>query len=68
LGWKVEHVQLNGGATRMVAHRATPIGGTTALLIFPERRLVIAAMSNVSRAEGVAPFGVKVAEVFAQLR
>jgi serine beta-lactamase-like protein LACTB, mitochondrial len=26
LGWKVEHVQLNGGATRMVAHRATPIG------------------------------------------
>jgi hypothetical protein len=52
----------------MVAHRATPIGGTTALLMFPERRLVIATMSNVSRAEGVAPFGVKVAEVFAQLR
>jgi hypothetical protein len=68
LGWKVEHVQLNGAATRMVAHRATPIGGTTALLMFPERRLVIATMSNVSRAEGVAPFGVKVAEVFAQLR
>jgi hypothetical protein len=42
------------------------MGGTTALLMFPDQRLVIAAISNVSDAEGVAPFGVKVAEVFAR--
>ena len=66
LGWKVERVQLNGASARMVAHRATPMGGTTALLMFPDQRLVIAAVSNVSDAEGVAPFGVKVADVFAR--
>jgi serine beta-lactamase-like protein LACTB, mitochondrial len=66
LGWKVEHVQLSGASARMVAHRATPMGGTAALLMFPDHRLVIAAVSNVSDAEGVAPFGVKVAEAFAR--
>ena len=66
LGWKVERVQLNGASAQMVAHHATPMGSTTALLIFPDQRLVIAAISNVSDAEGVAPFGVKVAEVFAR--
>ena len=66
LGWKVEHVQLSGGSARMVAHRANAMGGTTALLMFPDHRLVIAAASNVSNARGVAPFGVKVAEAFAR--
>ena len=66
LGWKVERVQLAGASARKVAHRATPMGGTAALLMFPAHRLVIAATSNVSNAEGVAPFGVKVAEAFAR--
>lgn len=66
LGWKVERVQLAGASARMVAHRATPMGGTAALLMFPDHRLVIAATSNVSNAEGVPPFGVKVAEAFAR--
>jgi serine beta-lactamase-like protein LACTB len=66
LGWKVEHVQLSGASAPMVAHRATPMGGTAALLMFPDHRLVIAAVSNVSNAEGVAPFGVKVADAFAR--
>jgi len=65
LGWKVEPVQLNGASARMVAHRATPMGGTAALLMFPEHQLVVAAVSNVTNAAGVAPFGVKVAEAFA---
>ena len=63
----MEHPQLNGNSARMVAHRANPMGGTTALLMFPDHRLVIAAVSNVSNAEGVAPFAVKVAEAFARL-
>jgi CubicO group peptidase (beta-lactamase class C family) len=66
LGWKVEHVPLNGVPVRMVAHRANPMGGTTALLMFPEHRMVIAVASNVSNAERVAPFGVKIAEAFAR--
>lgn len=65
-GWKVERVQLGGASTRMVAHRATPLGGTTALLMFPEHRMVIAAASNVTNAHGVAPFGMKIAEAFAK--
>ena len=65
LGWKVERVQLTGASARMLAHRATPMGGTAALLMFPDHQLVIAAASNVSNADGVAPFGVKVAEAFA---
>src|SRR5262249_39364781 len=65
LGWKVEQVQLNGASVRMLAHRASPTGGTVALLMFPDQRLVIAAIANVSNADGVVPFGVKVAEVFA---
>jgi CubicO group peptidase (beta-lactamase class C family) len=66
LGWKVERVQLTGASARMLAHRATPMGGTAALLMFPDYRLVIAAVSNVSNAAGVAPFGVKVADTFAR--
>ena len=66
LGWKVEHVQMAGASTRMVAHRATPTGGTAALLLFPDHRLAIAAASNVTNAQGVAPFGIKVAEAFAR--
>jgi hypothetical protein len=42
------------------------MGGTAALLMFPDHRLVIAAVSNVSNAEGVPPFGVKVADAFAR--
>jgi serine beta-lactamase-like protein LACTB, mitochondrial len=68
LGWRVERLQLAGSSARMVAHRATPMGGTAALLMFPDHQLVIAAVSNVSRAEGLAPFGVKVAEAFAQIK
>ena len=66
LGWRVERVQLNGASARMVAHRATPMGSTAALLLFPDHGLVIAAAANVSYADGVAPFGVKVADAFAR--
>ena len=65
LGWKVERAQVAGLSTPMVAHRATPTGGTAALLLFPDHRLVVAAVSNVTNAVGVTPFGVKVAEAFA---
>ncbi len=65
LGWKVERVQLRGAPARMLAHRATPWGGTAALFMFPDHGLVIAAATNVTFADGITPFGVKLAEAFA---
>jgi serine beta-lactamase-like protein LACTB, mitochondrial len=64
LGWKVERVQLAGAPARMVAHRATPNGGTVALLTFPDHGVVVAAASNISPAEGVDPIARKIAEAF----
>jgi serine beta-lactamase-like protein LACTB, mitochondrial len=64
LGWKVERVQLAGAPTRMVAHRATPNGGTVALLTFPDHGVVVAAASNISPADGVDSLGRKIAEAF----
>jgi CubicO group peptidase (beta-lactamase class C family) len=66
LGWKVEPVQLAGAPARMVAHRATPNGGTVALLLFPDHGIVVAAASNISPAEGVDPTARKIADAFAR--
>jgi serine beta-lactamase-like protein LACTB, mitochondrial len=63
-GWNVETVQLGGAPARLVGHRGSSMGGTTSLMTFPDRGLVIAAASNVSSAKGVAPLGLKVAEAF----
>jgi serine beta-lactamase-like protein LACTB, mitochondrial len=65
-GWKVETVQLKGASTKMVAHRAKPLGGTSAILLFPEQRLVVAVASNLAESESVAPFTLKLAEAFAE--
>jgi CubicO group peptidase (beta-lactamase class C family) len=67
LGWRVETVPLAGVPTRLVLHRATPGGTTIALMTVPERTLVVAAAANTSNADGVDPFGRRVAEVFAEL-
>lgn len=64
LGWKIERVQMAGVPARMVAHRATPNGGTVALLIFPDQGVVVALASNISPAEAVDPTGQKLAEAF----
>jgi CubicO group peptidase (beta-lactamase class C family) len=64
LGWKVERVPLGGAPARMVAHRATPNGGTAALLMFPDQGVVVAAASNISPAAGVDGTCRKIAEVF----
>jgi hypothetical protein len=68
LGWKVETVTLRGAPARLIGHRGTPIGGTTSLMTFPDHRLAIAVTSNVSFANGVVPFGLKLAELFAPPR
>ena len=64
LGWSVETVTLGGARARMVGHKGSSMGGTTSLITFPDLGLVIAATSNVSYANGVAPFGLQIAEAF----
>jgi serine beta-lactamase-like protein LACTB, mitochondrial len=67
LGWKVERVELAGAPARMVAHRATPNGGTVALLLFPDHALAVALASNISPARGVDATGRQIGEAFAKL-
>jgi len=64
LGWNVEAVSLRGAPARLIGHDGSPFGATTSLMTFPDHRLAIAVSSNVSFANGVAPFGLKVAEAF----
>ena len=66
LGWKVETVPLAGEPTRMAGHgtKADFIGGTTYLMTFPERGIVVAVMSNTAFADTRA-IALKIAEVFA---
>jgi serine beta-lactamase-like protein LACTB len=67
LGWRIEHVRLAGDDTRMVAHRATPNGGTVALLTFPDRGVVVALAANISPAEGMGAAGRSIADAFSRL-
>ena len=65
LGWKIETVTLRGAPARLIGHDGSPFGATASLMAFPDHRLAIAVTSNVSFANGVAPFGLKLAELFA---
>ena len=66
LGWKVEALTLAGQPARMAGYGTKPdfIGGTTYLMTFPERDLVVAVMTNTSFADTKA-IAVKLAEAFA---
>jgi CubicO group peptidase (beta-lactamase class C family) len=66
LGWKVETLPLAGEPARMAGHgtKADFIGGTTDLMTFPERGIVVAVMSNTAFAD-TRSIAVKIAGVFA---
>jgi CubicO group peptidase (beta-lactamase class C family) len=66
LGWKVDTVQLAGAPARLLRHRATPTGSTVSLALFPDRRLVISATTNVTHGLVVDSFAMQVAEAFAR--
>jgi CubicO group peptidase (beta-lactamase class C family) len=53
LGWSLETVSLAGQPTRMAGHgtKVDFIGGTTSVITFPERGLVVAVMTNISFAD-----------------
>jgi CubicO group peptidase (beta-lactamase class C family) len=68
LGWKVDRVQLAGAPVRVLHHRASFIGGTVSLSVFPDLGLVIAAAANISQSDRVDPFALQVAASFAATR
>jgi serine beta-lactamase-like protein LACTB, mitochondrial len=67
LGWKLETVPLAGEPARMAGHgtKADFIGGTTSLLTFPERGIVVAVMTNTSFAD-TKSIGLRIAQIFAE--
>lgn len=66
LGWRLETVTLGGRPAHMAGYGTKQdfIGGTTYLMTFPERRLVVAVMTNTSFAD-TKSIALKVAEAFA---
>ena len=69
LGWKLETVPLAGEPTRMAGHgtKRDFIGGTTSLMTFPERGLVVAVTANISFAD-TKSLASRIAEAFARMR
>ena len=67
LGWDLETLPLAGQPTRMAGHgsREEFIGGTTYLMTFPERGIVVAVMSNISYAD-TKSIALNIAQAFAE--
>ncbi len=66
LGWDLETVSLAGASTTSIGHDSEFVmGGSTSLLTFPDRGLVVAVATNTSFGD-VAPVALKIAEAFAQ--
>jgi len=67
LGWKLETLGLAGTPSRMVGHgtKADFIGGTTYLMTFPDRGLVVAVATNISFAD-TKSIALGIAQAFAQ--
>ena len=67
LGWELETHPLAGRPTRMAGHgsKGEFIGGTTYLMTFPERGLVVAVMANISFAD-TKSIALNVAQAFAE--
>ncbi len=67
LGWEIETHPLAGQPTRMAGHGSKEefIGGTTYLMTFPERGLVVAVMTNISYAD-TKSIALNIAQAFAE--
>ena len=65
LGWDLETVTLGGQPTRVIGYDGhLRDGQVSSFMIFPDRDLVIAVMSNMSFAE-TTTIATKIAEAFA---
>jgi CubicO group peptidase (beta-lactamase class C family) len=66
-GWELATHSLAGQPTRMAGHgsKGEFIGGTTYLMTFPERGLVVAVMANISFAD-TKSIALNIAQTFAE--
>lgn len=65
LGWDRETVEVDGTPARWVGHSGTSMGGmVSSLLVFPDRGLVVAVLSNIAYADTEA-LAVQIARAFA---
>jgi serine beta-lactamase-like protein LACTB, mitochondrial len=68
LGWMLETAQLGGGSTRMAGHASrTPLGGSTSFVTFPDRGIVVSAMTNIS-GKDMKSIALDIARAFAEPR
>jgi serine beta-lactamase-like protein LACTB len=66
LGWDLETVTLMGEPTQVVGHDGDSLGGIVgSLMMFRERGVVVAVLSNISYADTPA-LALKIADVFAE--
>ncbi len=66
LGWDLETVSIAGASTTMVGHEGEYfVGGSTSLMTFPERGLVVAVTTNTSFAD-TSSVALKIAQAFAE--
>ena len=66
MGWKVDTIPLAGTQVRAVRHRASLIAGAVSFYLFPDRGLVVAAMTNVPNTVGLEAIALRIAEVFSR--
>lgn len=66
LGWELGTHQIGGASVRLAgSNDARSIGGSTSLITFPERGIVVAVMTNTTFADTWG-LGLKLAEAFAR--
>jgi CubicO group peptidase (beta-lactamase class C family) len=66
LGWTIEDFPLDGEPTPLASSASrTLLGGSTSLLIFPEHRITVAMLSNISHAD-LRSLAVQVARAFVE--
>lgn len=65
LGWMLETVSLAGEPARLASHASrTLLGGSVSFMTFPERGIVVAVLTNISRAS-TRSMALQIAEIFA---
>jgi serine beta-lactamase-like protein LACTB, mitochondrial len=62
IGWR-DYTTTDG--RRAVGHTGGSVGGTTALLLFPDDDVVVAIAVNMSSAPGLVPLARAIADLFA---
>ena len=66
LGWDLETVSIAGESTTMVGHDGEYfVGGSSSLMTFPERGLVVAVTTNTTFAD-TSSIALKIAQAFAE--